>query len=139
MAIEPGYEKPEPTYAELLAASQRRLRMAQEPQAHRISQAVRTAGVGTSGVGLLPGLEAERNRAMGETAIISDLGQQRLGQLGQMEQIRLGGQLQKERDRWLAEYGTNEERTAARERLQAALIGAGTGVISAVLKKGLGG
>lgn len=133
-----AYEGVEPTFDELRAASLRKLRVAQEPQAQRISQAVRTAGVGTSGVGLLPGLEAERNRSASEAELETGLGQMRLGQLGQLEQTKLSGELQRQRDEYLANYGSNEERTAARERLQAALISGGIGAFSGVIGKRLG-
>jgi hypothetical protein len=132
------YEGVEPTFDELRQAAMRRIRAQQAPQAQRIASSVRAAGVQTSGVGQLPGLEAERNRSASEAQLETGIAEQRLGQLGALEQLQHQAAIQRQRDEWLANYGTNEERTAARERLQAALIGAGAGAISGAIGKRIG-
>lgn len=139
MALAQGqYEGVEPTFDELRNAAMRKLRAQQAPQAERISSTVRAAGLRTSGVGLLPNLEAERNRASGEADLETGIYGKRLDQLGALEQLRTQAQLQHERDQWLAEYGSEQERAGARERLQAALIGAGAGAISGAIGKRIG-
>lgn len=119
----------EPTYELLRQAARAKLRAGLEPQAQRISQSVRAAGVRTSGVGLLPGLEAERNRSAAELGLESNIAGQRLGQLGSLEQINLQGEWDLKKAREMAALQDAAQRRIGNQQMTNALIGAGGGAL----------
>ena len=116
----------EPTFKGVLGAVLRRIRLGGRAQQQRISQAVRTAGLRTSGVGQIPGIEAERGRRLAEAGAVTQLGQQRLGQLGGLERIRAQIPIFRE----LSRLRREETREAETGRTRRALIGGGAAIFS---------
>lgn len=119
----------EPTFSGVADALKRRLRVGRLGQQSRIGQLVKSAGLRTSGVGQIPLIEAERTRQSQEAGIEGQLGSQRLGQLGSLEQIKLQGTIQERLGRLRGDRAGDIARTRARESLRNALIGSGLGLI----------
>ena len=108
-----------PNYESVLKASQDRLRGMSLPSFERTAQTIKNAGLRTSGVGQIPYLQAERNRASGEADILASLAGQRLGQIGSQEAMDKQFQHNLE----LAKYGWARQQAIAREQANSALMG----------------
>ncbi len=122
----------EATFAGVRKNVLKRIRLGGVQASQRIAQNVRTSGLKTSGVGLIPQLAASRTRQLAEAGAEEALGSQQLGNIAAEKAAAARARVQAQLQRDAYSMQGDLARTAARQRLQQALIG---GAISA----GVGG
>jgi len=123
-------DEKEASFQGVIGAIRRQFKIGGRSQQRRIGQSVRAAGLRTSGVGQIPVIAADQSRQAAESSAIAGLGQQRLGQLGSLEQIReqIAGRLNLFRQQ--AGFAREEGRAGRASELRNALIKGIGGVIA---------